>query len=70
MSRKTIARVAVMAALSSLALAAQAQSRDLTVVSWGGAYQDGQKEVFFKPFNAAGTKLLEVDEDAAVALAQ
>ena len=33
--------------------------RDLTVVSWGGAYQDGQKEVFFKPFNATGTKLLD-----------
>jgi putative spermidine/putrescine transport system substrate-binding protein len=35
------------------------QARDLTVVSWGGAYQDGQKEVFFKPFNATGTKLLD-----------
>ncbi|OYU74689.1 MAG: spermidine/putrescine ABC transporter substrate-binding protein, partial [Alphaproteobacteria bacterium PA3] len=39
--------------------AAMAADRDLTVVSWGGAYQDGQKEVFFKPFNAAGTKLLD-----------
>jgi putative spermidine/putrescine transport system substrate-binding protein len=44
--------------LAALGRAAHAQ-RDLTVVSWGGAYQDGQKEVFFKPFNATGTKLLD-----------
>ena len=44
-------------ALGAATLAVQA--RDLTVVSWGGAYQDGQKEVFFKPFNATGTKLLD-----------
>jgi len=35
------------------------QARDLSVVSWGGAYQDGQKEVYFKPFIAAGTKLTD-----------
>jgi len=50
--------LAAVAVLALAAGAAQAQ-RDLTVVSWGGAYQDGQKEVFFKPFNAAGTKLLD-----------
>jgi len=27
-----------------------AQARDLTVVSWGGNYQDAQREIFFKPF--------------------
>jgi len=27
-----------------------AQARDLTVVSWGGAFQDAQRELFIKPF--------------------
>ena len=27
-----------------------AQARDLTVVSWGGNYQDAQREIYFKPF--------------------
>lgn len=35
-----------------LALAAgAAAARDLTVVSWGGTYQDAQRELFFKPFS-------------------
>ncbi|MBI5720595.1 MAG: ABC transporter substrate-binding protein [Burkholderiales bacterium] len=38
---------------------AAAQTRDLSVVSWGGAYQDGQKEVYFKPFIATGVKLTD-----------
>jgi putative spermidine/putrescine transport system substrate-binding protein len=29
---------------------ASAQARDLTVVSWGGNYQDAQREIYFKPF--------------------
>src|ERR1700748_1931517 len=42
------------AALSaSAALATAAQARDLTVVSWGGAYQDAQKKVYFEPFKKA-----------------
>jgi putative spermidine/putrescine transport system substrate-binding protein len=56
---------AVAAALACLALGASAQ-RDLTIVSWGGAYQDGQKEVFFKPFNASGTKLLDESWDGGI----
>src|SRR3954470_18866906 len=43
------------------ALAAVALARDLTVVSWGGAYQDAQKKVYFAPFTAA-TKIPLVDE--------
>ena len=35
----TIAGAAVMVCLGGQALA---QSRDLNIVSWGGAYQDGQ----------------------------
>ena len=58
MKTQLMIRSAVAAALVSVALGASAQ-HDLTIVSWGGAYQDGQKEVFFKPYNAAGTKLID-----------
>lgn len=41
----------VLSALVAAVLAAgPACARDLTVVSWGGSYQDAQKEVYFKPF--------------------
>jgi putative spermidine/putrescine transport system substrate-binding protein len=47
---------------AALALgSAAAQARDLSVVSWGGAYQDAQKEVYFKPFTEK-TKIKMVDE--------
>src|SRR5450759_4672163 len=36
--------------VTAVALAMPALARDLSVVSWGGAYQDAQKEVYFKPF--------------------
>jgi len=44
-----------------LALAAgAADARDLTVVSWGGAYQDAQRDVYFEPFQeATGVPLIE-----------
>ena len=58
MQAKQLIPLAV-AAVTLGAAALAVQARDLTVVSWGGAYQDGQKEVFFKPFNATGTKLLD-----------
>ncbi|NAZ37813.1 ABC transporter substrate-binding protein [Rubellimicrobium sp. CFH 75288] len=42
---------AVSAALAGALLAAPALAQDsVTVVSWGGAYQDAQREVFFRPF--------------------
>ena len=40
--------VSALAGVGALAaVAAWAQQRDLTVVSWGGAYQDAQREVYF-----------------------
>ena len=57
-------------AAASLALAARgagAQGRDLTVVSWGGAYQDTQREVMFRPFQrATGQRLLEETWDGGM----
>jgi putative spermidine/putrescine transport system substrate-binding protein len=42
------------------ATAGGAEARDLTVTSWGGNYQDAQREVYFEPFSKkTGTKLVE-----------
>jgi putative spermidine/putrescine transport system substrate-binding protein len=43
-----------------------AQARDLTVVSWGGAYQDAQREAYFKPYMASGAKMAEESWDGGV----
>jgi len=46
---------------------ARAQARDLTVVSWGGSYQDAQREVMFRPFQrATGQRLLEETWDGGM----
>ena len=60
------ARWLIGAALAA-ALAAPAAARDLTVVSWGGAYQDAQREVYFKPYmDAKKTKLVEESWDGGI----
>lgn len=47
--------------------AAQGQLRDLTVVSWGGAYQEAQREVYFRPWmDASGQRLLEETWDGGL----
>lgn len=52
---------------ASAALATVAQARDLTVVSWGGAYQDAQKKVYFEPFKkAAGIAMNDESWDGGV----
>lgn len=46
---------------------AQAQARDLTIVSWGGTYQDAQREVFFRPWmQARGARMLEGTWDGGI----
>ncbi|MBW6397980.1 ABC transporter substrate-binding protein [Roseomonas sp. HJA6] len=65
MKRRTILKGAL--AATALPGAAQAQGRDLTVVSWGGAYQDAQREVYFRPFQqATRTRLLEETWDGGI----
>lgn len=56
------------AALAAAALAVpEASARDLTVVSWGGAYQDAQRAVYFQPFmQAKRIRLLEETWDGGV----
>ena len=63
--KRTVITTLAATALGAAAGPALAQ-HDLTVVSWGGAYQDGQREVYFKPFNAGGTKLIDASWDGGV----
>jgi putative spermidine/putrescine transport system substrate-binding protein len=53
-----------------LALAASVsagQARDLTIVSFGGNYQDAQREIYFKPFSEkTGTPFLEESWDGGI----
>lgn len=58
--------IAAAAACLTLA-AAPASARDLTIVSWGGAYQDAQREVYFRPFTqATGINIVEDSWDGGI----
>lgn len=60
---------AVAAALGSLILLASAgaQARDLTVVSWGGNYQDAQRKIYFEPFSQKiGKPVLDESWDGGI----
>lgn len=61
------ASFAAAAALTALMAAGTVQARDLTVVSWGGAYQEAQDEIYFEPFKEeTGTPLLEESWDGGI----
>ncbi|WP_137391845.1 ABC transporter substrate-binding protein [Rhodoligotrophos defluvii] len=46
---------------------AEAQQRPLTVVSWGGAYQEAQKKVYFEPFTKeTGIQLIDESWDGGI----
>jgi putative spermidine/putrescine transport system substrate-binding protein len=64
-TRRFLTGVAALAIVAGTAL--QAQARDLAITSWGGSYQDAQREVFFKPFEqATGQKLVEDSWDGGI----
>lgn len=62
--KKLVLAAAAAAIVGSVSMAAQA--RDLSVVSWGGAYQDAQKKVYFEPFKAAGTPMVDESWDGGI----
>lgn len=45
--------IAIVAALAATAIGSAAEARDFTVVGWGGAAQDRQRDIYFKPFSEA-----------------
>ena len=58
--RRRLGWLAAVTAVVAFSLSTPAQARDLTVVSWGGSYQDDQEKVYFDPFSEdTGTALLE-----------
>lgn len=62
MDRNKAALIALaVAAGTGLLAATVVAARPLTVVSWGGAYQDAQKQVYFEPFRKA-TGIAMIDE--------
>lgn len=54
-------------ALFALLCAGAASAADLTVVSWGGNYQDAQRQIYFEPFEqASGHNVLEESWDGGI----
>ena len=56
----------LVAAVAALAVAGSASARDLTVVSWGGAYQDAQKKAYFEPLQKSGLKMTDESWDGGI----
>ncbi len=62
-----IKRLLISTAIVFAALANASHAEDVTVVSWGGAYQDAQRKVFFQPFTkATGVNLKEESWDGGI----
>lgn len=52
-------------------LAVPSLARDLTVVSWGGSYQDAQRKIYFEPYLAkSGKPLLDEAWDGGIGVLQ
>lgn len=59
--------IASVAAAIVAGAGASAQARDLTIVSWGGAYQEAQKKVYFAPFTeATGVPMIDESWDGGI----
>ncbi|MFV0473887.1 MAG: extracellular solute-binding protein, partial [Pikeienuella sp.] len=67
-------RTFIATALTGLALGAATSgtaARDLTVVSWGGTYQDAQNEIYFRPYaEKSGAPLLAESWDGGYGVLQ
>ena len=66
-----LVKAALVATASVISLALPAQARDLTVVSWGGNYQDAQRKIYFQPFAAKlGATVLDESWDGGYGVLQ
>lgn len=69
MKLRTILATAAIAMTAVATVATRAEARDLTIVSWGGAYQDAQREVYFRPFTkATGIPIKEDSWDGGIGI--
>jgi putative spermidine/putrescine transport system substrate-binding protein len=68
MKKLTLLLGAALLAGTAMFAAAPAQAGDeLTIVSWGGAYQESQRKAFFEPYNKDGNKVTEAEYNGEVA---
>ncbi len=66
-----ILKASLIACTVFMGSALAAEARDLTVVSWGGNYQDAQKKIYFEPFaQASGKPLLDESWDGGYGVLQ
>src|SRR3712207_2374953 len=64
---KKLAFAGCLTALVTGAAVTSAEARDLTVVSWGGNYQDAQKKIYFEPFaKKSGKPVLDESWDGGI----
>ena len=57
---KITSLAAAAAVIAGIGLSSYAEARDLTVVGWGGAYQEAQRKAYFDPYiKKSGNKLLD-----------
>lgn len=62
-------RPIIFAMLAAASVTTPVMARDLTVVSWGGVFQDAQREVYFDPFRKeAGIALAEDSWDGGIGM--
>ena len=65
---KKIATLLGAVLLAGTAFTASVRAADeLTITSWGGAYQESQRKAFFEPFIAAGNKITEAEYNGEIA---
>lgn len=66
-----VLKAALVATATVMSLALPAHARDLTVVSWGGNYQDAQRKIYFQPFSAKlGATVLDESWDGGYGVLQ
>jgi putative spermidine/putrescine transport system substrate-binding protein len=62
-----VLRASISAVAIFLSLASTAGARDLTIISWGGNFQDAQRTAYFTPFTAeTGIKVVDQAWDGGV----
>jgi len=66
-----VLQAALVTAAALMSAALPSHARDLTVVSWGGNYQDAQRKIYFQPFAAKlGATVLDESWDGGYGVLQ
>lgn len=60
--RSLVGSAALFAAMSGMSIAGD----DVTIASWGGAYQESQRQAYFTPFAGEGNKITEVEHGGEI----